>query len=75
MPSVTFTLTDTPAGGVAVHTNFNPAAGAPCSPAQAAALEIISRSRRTWGLDMPGIVDRQVKPSELRRRARDGSSL
>lgn len=51
MPSVTFTLTDTPTGGVAVHTDFNPAIGAPCSVAQAAALDIIRRTRKDYGLD------------------------
>lgn len=51
MPAVTFTLTDTPEGGVSVHTDFKPAIGAPCSAAQSAALEIISRTRRDW--DMP----------------------
>ena len=50
MPAVTFTLTDTPDGGVSVHTDFKPAIGAPCSAAQAAALEIISRTRKDWGM-------------------------
>lgn len=50
MPSVTITLTDTPTGGVAVHTEFKPAVGAPCSAAQAAALDIISRTRKEYGL-------------------------
>lgn len=51
MPSVTFTLSDTPTGGVAVHTDFKPAIGAPCSVAQAAALDIIRRTAREYGLD------------------------
>lgn len=50
MPSVTFTLTDTPTGEVAVYTDFKPAVGKPCSPAQAAALEVISRTRKEYGL-------------------------
>ncbi len=53
MPSVTITLTDTPTGGVAVHTDFKPAIGAPCSPAQAAVLDIISRTKRDWGTKPP----------------------
>ncbi len=54
MPSVTITLSDTPTGGVAVHTDFNPAVGNPCSQAQSAALDIISRTRRHYGLaDLP----------------------
>lgn len=50
MPAVTITLEDTPAGGVSIHTNFKPAIGAPCSPAQSAALEILSRTRKDWGM-------------------------
>ena len=50
MPSVTITLTDTPSGGVAVHTDFKPAIGTPCSLAQSAALDIISRTRHHYGL-------------------------
>lgn len=53
MPSITITLTDTPAGGVAIHTDFRPAIGAPCSAAQSAALEIISRTKREWGMKAP----------------------
>lgn len=48
MPAVTITLSDTPAGGVAVHTDFKPAIGAKCSAAQSAALDIISRTRKEW---------------------------
>lgn len=51
MPSVTITLSDTPTGGVALHTEFCPAAGQPCSPAQAAALDIIRRTRKEYGLE------------------------
>jgi hypothetical protein len=50
MAQVTIILTDTPSGGVAIHTNFEPAIGAPCSNAQSAALDIISRTKRDWGL-------------------------
>jgi hypothetical protein len=54
MPSVTITLTDTPTGGVAIHSDFKPAVGNPCSQAQSAALDIISRTRRHYGLaDLP----------------------
>lgn len=51
MPEVTITLTDTPKGGVSVHTDFKPAIGARCSNAQAAALDIILRTQREWGLN------------------------
>jgi hypothetical protein len=50
MPSVTITITDTPEGGVSIHTDFKPAVGNPCSPAQSAALDIISRTRKHYGL-------------------------
>ena len=47
MPAVTITLTDTPTG-VSVHSDFKPAIGASCSPAQSAALDIIRRTRNEW---------------------------
>lgn len=50
MPSITLTLTDTPNGAVSIHSSFRPAVGAPCSPPQAAALEMISRTHREWGM-------------------------
>lgn len=53
MAKVTVTLTDTPTGGVAIHTDFRPAIGAPCSPAQAAVLDIIARTKRDWGMKAP----------------------
>ena len=53
MPSVTITLSDTPTGGVAIHTEFKPSIGAPCSPAQSAALEVINRTKRDWGMKLP----------------------
>lgn len=53
MPEVTITLSDTPAGGVAIHTDFRPAIGAPCSAAQAAALDIIRATRRDWAKTVP----------------------
>lgn len=51
MAQVTITLTDTPEGGVAVQTDFKPTIGAPCSAAQAAALDVIARTRKHYGLD------------------------
>ncbi|MCB4365431.1 hypothetical protein KIH07_16935 [Hydrogenophaga taeniospiralis] len=51
MPQVHMTFTDTPSGGVAVHSDFQPAVGKPCSPAQAAALEIYNRTRKQWGVE------------------------
>lgn len=53
MASVTITLTDTPTGGVAIHTDFKPAIGQPCSPAQGAVLDIIARTKRDWGVKAP----------------------
>ncbi len=51
MPTVTFVISDTP-DGVSVHSDFQPAIGNPCSPAQAAALDIISRTRKEYGLEL-----------------------
>lgn len=59
MPAITITLTDTPTGGVAVHTDFAPAIGAPCSPAQAAALDIMARTKRDWGVTSPATAPMQ----------------
>ena len=53
MPSVTITLTDTPDGGVCVHSNFVPAVGKHTSTAQVAALDIINRTCREYGLPNP----------------------
>ena len=54
MPEVVITLQDTPNGGVAIHTNFRPAIGSPCSNAQSAALDIIARTKRDWGMTPAG---------------------
>ena len=73
MPSVTIILIDTPTGGVAIQTDFKPAVGNPCSAAQAAALDIIARTKRDWGMKAPLLAevdidavhrtrDRVVKP-------------
>ena len=53
MPAVTITLEDTPAGGVSITSDYRPTIGAPCTAAQAAALDIISRTRRDWGMKAP----------------------
>lgn len=50
MPSITLTLTDTPAGGVSLSSSFRPSIGHPCSAAQAYALDIMARTRKDWGL-------------------------
>lgn len=50
MATVHLTLTDTDTGGVEVHTDFMPSIGAPCTKAQAAALEMFNRTRREWGI-------------------------
>jgi hypothetical protein len=54
MPRITITLEDTPAGGVSIKTDFTPAIGQPCSAAQAAALDIIGRTKREWGMTPTG---------------------
>lgn len=53
MPTVTITLSDTPTGGVAVHSNYVPALGARASLAQSAAMDIINRTCREYGLTNP----------------------
>jgi hypothetical protein len=71
MPSVTITLTDTPTCEVAIRTDFEPRIGKPCSPAQAAAMDVISTTRRAYGLGhLPGATDRQIKPGDLSIRTR-----
>lgn len=50
MPSIVITLTDTPTGGVSIHTDYQPAVGRPCSPAQAASMDILRRTRKEYGL-------------------------
>lgn len=50
MPKITIVLEDTPQGGVSVHSTYQPSVGQPCSRAQAAALEIVNRTTREWGL-------------------------
>lgn len=50
MPTVILTLTDTPNGSVSIHSTWKPAVGNPCSPAQGAALEIIARTHKQWGV-------------------------
>lgn len=53
MPTVTITLEDTPSGGVNITSTHRPTVGAPCTPAQSAALEIMARTRRDWGMKAP----------------------
>jgi hypothetical protein len=50
MATVHMIFTDTPAGGVAVHSDFQPAIGKACTKAEAAALEIFNRTRHEWGM-------------------------
>ena len=50
MPTVTLTLSDTPTGGVAIHSDFRPAIGQPVSPCQQHALDMIARTHRQWGI-------------------------
>ena len=50
MPTVTIVIADLPEGGLQIVSDYHPATGAPCSPAQQAALEIVSRTRKDWGV-------------------------
>lgn len=45
MAEIHITLSDTPSGGVSFHTDFKPAVGQPCTPAQGRALEVINHLR------------------------------
>ena len=72
MAQVTITLIDTPQGSVAVHSDFKPAIGAPCSAAQAAALDIIARTRKHYGLDAKPTRDQAFAMAcEQARQARE----
>lgn len=68
MPTVTLTLSDTPTGEVAIRSDFKPAVGNPCSPAQAAALDIIARTRKHYGLASPQANANPFDPNERERR-------
>lgn len=57
MPAVTITLTDTPTNGVSVHSDFTPAVGNKLSPAQVAAMEIMLRTTKQWGMPVPVVTD------------------
>ena len=53
MAKITITLTDTADGRLDITSDFAPTRGAPCSVAQAAALDIIARTRKNFGLHAP----------------------
>lgn len=65
MATVHMTLSDTPEGGVEIHTDFAPAVGARCSAAQAAALEIFNRTRAEWARAGIEVVHINQLPLEL----------
>lgn len=60
MATVHMTFTDTPTGGVEVHSDFQPSRGSPCTKAQAAALEIFNRTRKDWGMASIEVVHMNV---------------
>lgn len=63
MPSVTLVISDTPEGGLSIWNDLVPAPGKRCSLAEQAALDIISRTRREYGLPVPTPnATRPVKP-------------
>lgn len=60
MATITMTLCDTPNGGVSIHTDFHPAVGSPCTPAQGWAMGILNHTHKEWGVHIdakPGGVD------------------
>ncbi len=63
MPRVVITLEDQPTGEVSVHTDFTPAVGAPCSAAQAAALDVIARTRKFYGMPPLLTCQRESSPT------------
>lgn len=70
MARITLTLTDTPAGGVAVQHDFKPAVGQRITPAQGHALEIINRTHQQWGTpiadeDFDGVHTDTVRRQEV----------
>jgi len=50
MAFILITLSDTPDGGVSIHSDFKPAIGTALSPAQSAALDIVARTGKQWGI-------------------------
>lgn len=50
MAEVILRIKDTPTGGVAVHATYEPPLRVPCTNAQLAALEIVRRTTRDWGV-------------------------
>lgn len=54
MPKVILTLEDTPTG-VSITSDHAPMIGAPCSPAQGAAMAIVARTQREWRVQGPAI--------------------
>jgi hypothetical protein len=50
MPTVTILISDLPEGRLQIVSDYTPAIGSPCSPAQQAALEIVSRTKKQWGI-------------------------
>jgi hypothetical protein len=75
MPTITITLTDTPTGGVAVHSDFTPAVGNPCSAAQSAALDIISRTRKEFGIGPPKAVASRIGVAYMDAAGNDKNAI
>jgi hypothetical protein len=67
MSKVTITLEDTAAGGVSITSDYTPTVGAPCSAAQAHALEIINRTRRDWDLRPRPLLEIDIDAVHRRR--------
>lgn len=63
MPTINLQITDTAAGGVAVHHSFRPAVGHPLSPAQSYALDLIAQIHRTWGAGSVMLCDALAPPA------------
>lgn len=62
MASITITVADTPNGGISIRSDYQPAVGNPCSRAQSAALDMIRRTRKDFGLPDPTSTALMVAP-------------
>jgi hypothetical protein len=53
MASVTLCISDTCSGGIQIISDHQPSIGQRLTPAEQAALEIVNRTRKQWGVATP----------------------
>ncbi len=61
MSKVNIIVEDTPDGRIELASDYKPTIGSPATPAQAAALDILNRTRLAYGLPNPIQKDRRVE--------------